>query len=77
MKELRATRHERYAFMVVPVKTDCKDAHDIAQLMWLGWFRSDRIFTHGGDRARPRDDSVTTLCTSFQVGWRLSYSNHP
>ena len=33
------TRHVRDAFKAMPVKTDRKDAHGIAQLMRLGWFR--------------------------------------
>lgn len=33
------TRHVRDAFKTMPVKTDCKDARGIAQLMRLGWFR--------------------------------------
>jgi transposase len=38
--ELLETRHVRAAFRTMPVKTDRKDAHGIAQLMRLGWFRS-------------------------------------
>ncbi len=38
--ELIETRHVRDAFKAMPVKTDRKDAHGIAQLMRLGWFRS-------------------------------------
>ncbi len=37
--ELIETRHVRDAFKAMPVKTDRKDAHGIAQLMRLGWFR--------------------------------------
>jgi transposase len=37
--ELLETRHVRDAFKAMPVKTDRKDARDIAQLMRLGWFR--------------------------------------
>ena len=37
--ELLETRHVRDAFKAMPVKTDCKDARGIAQLMRLGWFR--------------------------------------
>ncbi len=37
--ELLETRHVRDAFRAMPVKTDRKDAHGIAQLMRLGWFR--------------------------------------
>jgi transposase len=37
--ELLETRHVRAAFKTMPVKTDKKDAHGIAQLMRLGWFR--------------------------------------
>jgi transposase len=37
--ELLETRHVRNAFKAMPVKTDRKDAHGIAQLMRLGWFR--------------------------------------
>ena len=37
--ELLETRHVRDAFKAMPVKTDRKDAHGIAQLMRLGWFR--------------------------------------
>ena len=37
--ELLETRHVRTAFKTMPVKTDRKDAHGIAQLMRLGWFR--------------------------------------
>ena len=37
--ELLEARHVRDAFKAVPVKTDCKDAQGIAQLMRLGWFR--------------------------------------
>src|SRR5215203_6476864 len=37
--ELLETRHVRAAFKAMPVKTDRKDAHGIAQLMRLGWFR--------------------------------------
>ena len=37
--ELLETRHVRNAFKIMPVKTDRKDAHDIAELMRLGWFR--------------------------------------
>jgi transposase len=36
---LLETRHVRAAFRTMPVKTDRKDAHGIAQLMRLGWFR--------------------------------------
>ena len=36
--ELIETRHVRDAFKAMPVKTDKKDAHGIAQLMRLGWF---------------------------------------
>jgi transposase len=37
--ELLETRHVRNAFRTMPVKTDRKDAHGIAELMRLGWFR--------------------------------------
>jgi transposase len=37
--ELLETRHVRDAFKAMPVKTDRKDARNIAQLMRLGWFR--------------------------------------
>ncbi len=37
--ELLETRHVRDAFKAMPVKTDCKDARGVAQLMRLGWFR--------------------------------------
>ena len=37
--ELLETRHVRAAFKTMPIKTDRKDAHGIAQLMRLGWFR--------------------------------------
>jgi transposase len=37
--ELLETRHVRNAFKIMPVKTDRKDAHGIAELMQLGWFR--------------------------------------
>jgi transposase len=37
--ELLETRHVRTAFKIMPVKTDRKDAHGIAELMRLGWFR--------------------------------------
>jgi transposase len=37
--ELLETRHVRNAFKIMPVKTDRKDAHGIADLMRLGWFR--------------------------------------
>ncbi len=37
--ELLETRHARAAFKTMPVKTDRKDAHGLAQLMRLGWFR--------------------------------------
>jgi transposase len=37
--ELLETRHVRNAFKTMPVKTDRKDAHGIAELMRLGWFR--------------------------------------
>src|SRR5438094_8346770 len=37
--ELLETRHVRAAFKTMPVKTDRKDAHGIADLMRLGWFR--------------------------------------
>jgi len=37
--ELLETRHVRTAFQIMPVKTDRKDAHGIADLMRLGWFR--------------------------------------
>jgi transposase len=37
--ELLETRHVRTAFKTMPVKTDRKDAHGIAELMRLGWFR--------------------------------------
>ena len=37
--ELLETRHVRDAFKAMPVETDRKDAHGIAQLMRLGWFR--------------------------------------
>ena len=37
--ELLETRHVRTAFRTMPVKTDRKDARDIAQLMRMGWFR--------------------------------------
>ncbi len=37
--ELLETRHVRDAFRAMPVKTDRNDAHGIAQLMRLGWFR--------------------------------------
>jgi transposase len=37
--ELLETRHVRRAFEIMPVKTDRKDAHGIADLMRLGWFR--------------------------------------
>ena len=37
--ELLETRHVRNAFQIMPVKTDRKDAHGIAELMRLGWFR--------------------------------------
>jgi transposase len=37
--ELLETRHVRNAFKIMPVKTDRKDAHGIAELMRLGWFR--------------------------------------
>jgi len=36
---LLETRHVRDAFKAMPVKTDRKDAHGIAQLLRLGWFR--------------------------------------
>jgi transposase len=37
--ELLETRHVRNAFKIMPVKTDRNDAHGIAELMRLGWFR--------------------------------------
>jgi transposase len=37
--ELLETRHVRNAFKIMPVKTDRKDAHGIADLMRMGWFR--------------------------------------
>jgi transposase len=37
--ELLETRHVRNAFKIMPVKTDRKDAHGIAELIRLGWFR--------------------------------------
>src|SRR4051812_43072228 len=37
--ELLETRQVRDAFKAMPVKTDKKDAHGIAQLMRLGWFK--------------------------------------
>ena len=37
--ELLETRHVRTAFKTIPVKTDRKDAHGIAELIRLGWFR--------------------------------------
>src|SRR5262249_56185260 len=37
--ELLETRHVRRAFEIMPVKTDRKDAHGIAELMRMGWFR--------------------------------------
>ena len=37
--ELLETRHVRTAFKIMPVKTDRKDAHGIAELMRLGCFR--------------------------------------
>ena len=37
--EFLETRHVRNAFKIMPVKTDRKDAHGIAELMRLGWFR--------------------------------------
>jgi len=37
--ELLETRHVRTAFKTMPVKTDRKDAHGIAELIRLGWFR--------------------------------------
>jgi transposase len=37
--ELLETRHVRATFKAMPVKTDRKDAHGIAQLVRLGWFR--------------------------------------
>ena len=37
--ELLETRHVRNAFKIMPVKTDRKDAHGIAELMRMGWFR--------------------------------------
>lgn len=37
--ELLEIHHVRDAFKAMPVKTDRKDARDIAQLMRLGWFR--------------------------------------
>ena len=37
--ELLETRHVRNAFSIMPVKTDRKDAHGIAELLRLGWFR--------------------------------------
>jgi transposase len=36
---LLESRHVRTAFKTMPVKTDRKDAHGIAELMRLGWFR--------------------------------------
>jgi transposase len=37
--QLMETRQVRDAFKSMPVKTDRKDAHGIAQLMRMGWFR--------------------------------------
>jgi len=37
--ELLETRHVRAAFKTMPVKSDRKDAHGIAELMRVGWFR--------------------------------------
>jgi transposase len=37
--DLLETRHVQRALGAMPVKTDRKDAHGIAQLMRLGWFR--------------------------------------
>jgi transposase len=37
--ELLETRHVRRAFEIMRVKTDRKDAHGIADLMRMGWFR--------------------------------------
>ncbi len=37
--ELLETRHVRTALQTMPVKSDRKDAHGIADLMRLGWFR--------------------------------------
>ncbi len=38
--DLLETRHVKAAFSTMLVKTDRKDAHGIAQLLRMGWFRS-------------------------------------
>src|SRR6202049_1281960 len=55
--ELLETRHVRAAFKTMPVKTDRKDAHGIAELMRLGWVRPGHfkaMEVQEARRARPR-----------------------
>jgi transposase len=53
--ELLETRHVRNAFKIMPVKTDRKDAHGIAELMRLGWMSSGTV-----ERSTAAPDSSAT-----------------
>ena len=47
--ELLETRHVHNALQTMPVKTNRNDAHGIAQLMRLGWFRPVHCKSSAGD----------------------------
>jgi len=61
--ELLETRHVRAAFKTMPVKTDRKDAHGIADLMRLGWFRPVHCKSMGAQEVR----AVLTARTLVQA----------
>jgi transposase len=50
--ELLETRHVRNAFKTMPVKTDRKDAHGLAELIRLGWFRPVHCKSMGAQETR-------------------------
>jgi transposase len=50
--ELLETRRVRTALEIMPVKTDRKDAHGIAELMRLGWFRPVHCKSLGAQEVR-------------------------
>lgn len=49
---LLETRHVKAALSAMTVKTDCKDARGIAQLIGMGWFRPVPVKSMGSQEMR-------------------------
>jgi len=63
--ELLETRHVRAAFKTMPVKTDRKDAHGIAELMRVGWYRPVHCKSMGAQEARAVLTARTLVQSKF------------